>query len=530
MIIPGREVLVKRLPQSVRNVDGVQSADTDNLYYQRALETMYRSYTLSGIIPKKAGFLNGEGFEQPETNDIVVHGEGLDAITMRELLDHSGYSKSWSRGLAWHINFNLNYTMASVKPIPFEYCRLGIPDDEGCVDKIAYSTNWERDYSKEQKNREIIFYDKFNPDPEYLAEQFEKYGVDGYEGQIMYWTPEKNKYPLCSFDSVFEQAQTQAEIALYSLNQTVNGFTAGHIFIYPGTFQNDTERSDYKKRLSANRGGKGGGSIMVIEAGTKDIKVSDLLAKTDLQNNDRMFEFTLNWIEKSILQNYGMPYEILGRQSEGAMFSRQQIEDAYTYYNAVTRDERVELSRIFKKVFQFWNKPINSDFTIKPQVYEVESNTLAPSPETLKAQAALKGSVGGVQGILSIQESVSNGKTSYESGVAILIEIFGFTQDVARSVLGTPKLDPTTVNLPAAGQPTQMVTQAAAVDPVQEKIDSIIRGLSRRDASKVFAYVNDFKKGRMNLEQAKTFLIPFLQTEENVMKFLQDPEGDGADA
>jgi hypothetical protein len=96
--------------------------------------------------------------------------------------------------------------------------------------------------------------------------------------------------------------------------------------------------------------------------------------------------------------------------------------------------------------------------------------------------------------------------------------------------LGTPKLDPTTVNLPAAGQPTQMVTQAAAVDPVQEKIDSIIRGLSRRDASKVFAYVNDFKKGRMNLEQAKTFLIPFLQTEENVMKFLQDPEGDGADA
>jgi len=42
--------------------------------------------------------------------------------------------------------------------------------------------------------------------------------------------------------------------------------------------------------------------------------------------------------------------------------------------------------------------------------------------------------------------------------------------------------------------------------------------------------VNDFKNGRMNLEQAKTFLMPFLGTDENVMKFLQDPEGDGADA
>lgn len=463
MIIPGREVLVKRLPQRVRNVDNVQSFDTDNLYPQRALEAMYRSYTLSGIIPKKAGFLNGEGFEQAELNDLVVHGEGLEAITMRELLDNSAYAKTWAKGFAWHINYNLNYTIASIKPIPFEYCRLGIPDDEGCVEKIAYSTNWERDYGKEQRTREIEFYDKFNPDPLELAEEFAEYGVDGYKGQIMYWTPERNKYPLCSFDSVFELAQTQSEIMLYALNQTANGFTAGHIFVYPGTFQNDQERNDYKKRLSSHRGGMGGGSIMVIEAGTKDIKVGDLLAKTDLQNNDTMFQNTLNWIEKSILQNYGMPYEIVGRQSEGAMFSRQQIEDAYTYYNAVTRDERVELTRVFKKVFQFWNTPINSDFTIKPQVYDVAGASLPAQGATQQQPAA--------------------------------------------------KLEP-----------------SAQVDPAQQAIDTVIRGLSRRDASKVFAYVNDFKNGRMNLEQAKTFLIPFLGTDANVMKFLQDPEGDGQDA
>jgi hypothetical protein len=465
MIIPGREVLVKRLPQRLRYVDDVQSAGNDNLYYQRALEVMYRSYTLSGVIPKKAGFLNGEGFEQPEINDIVVHGEGLEDITMRELLDHSSYSKSWARGLAWHINYNLNYTIASIKPIPFEYCRLGIADDDGCVEKIAYCTNWERDYGKEQKQREIIFYDKFDPDPEHLAEEFAEYGVEGYKGQIMYWTPEKNKYPLVSFDSVFEQAQTQAEISIYSLNQTANGFSAGHIFVYPGTFENDTERTKYKERLMAHKGGMGAGSIMVIEAGTKDIKVGDLLAKTDLQNNDKMFEFTLNWIEKSILQCYGMPYEIIGRQTEGAMFSRQQIEDAYTYYNAVTRDERVELSRIFKKVFQFWNTTINSDFTIKPQVYDV-------------------------------------------AGVAL----------PAQSAAGQP------------AKPNQQPAPTAPADPEKERIDAIIRSLSRRDSKKVFAYVNDYESGRMNLEQAKTFLMPFLQTEENVMKFLQDPEGDGIDA
>ncbi|MFM7856674.1 MAG: hypothetical protein ACKO96_33305, partial [Flammeovirgaceae bacterium] len=103
---------------------------------------MYRSYTLSGIIPKKASFLNGEGFEQVELNELIVCGEGLDAITARELLDYTALSKSINKGYAWHINYNLNCTISSIKPIPFEYCRLGIADDYGCVKKIAYSTNW----------------------------------------------------------------------------------------------------------------------------------------------------------------------------------------------------------------------------------------------------------------------------------------------------------------------------------------------------------------------------------------------------
>lgn len=436
MIIPGREVLVKRLPQRYRNVENVQSFDTDNLYPQRALEAMYRSYTLSGIIPKKAGFLNGEGFEQAELNDLIIHGEGLDAITLRELLDNSAFAKTWSKGFAWHINYNLNYTIASIKPIPFEYCRLGIADDDGNVEKIAYSTNWERDWSKEQKTREIVFYDKFNPDPEYLAEEFAEYGVDGYKGQIMYWTPEKNKYPLCSFDSVFELAQNQYEIMLYSLNQSANGFSAGHIFVFPGTFQNDTERNDYKKRLGAHKGGLGAGSIMVIEAGTKDIKVGDLLAKTDLQNNDTMFQNTLNWIEKSILQNYGMPYEIIGRQTEGAMFSRQQIEDAYTYYNAVTRDERVELSRVFKKVFQFWNTPINSDFKIKPQVYDVAGAIQTAQPVTA-ANSTLTNMTGRQnQNYKRMLREYENGKVNWKTAKLNLQAAFGFSDDEILTLIG----------------------------------------------------------------------------------------------
>ena len=57
----------------------------------------------------------------------------------------------------------------------------------------------------------------------------------------------------------------------------------------------------------------------------------------------------------------------------------------------------------------------------------------------LDAQATLKGTVGGVQGILEIQKSVAQGITDREAAIALLIEIYGFTEEQAINVVGTPK-------------------------------------------------------------------------------------------
>lgn len=52
------------------------------------------------------------------------------------------------------------------------------------------------------------------------------------------------------------------------------------------------------------------------------------------------------------------------------------------------------------------------------------------------AQIGLKGSVGGVQGILEIQQSVVVGTTSRPSALTILVEIYGFDLDTAADILG----------------------------------------------------------------------------------------------
>jgi hypothetical protein len=59
--------------------------------------------------------------------------------------------------------------------------------------------------------------------------------------------------------------------------------------------------------------------------------------------------------------------------------------------------------------------------------------------ETRQAQATLRGSVGGVQGVLSIQASVVAGTTTRESAMSMLTIIFGFTEEQAGHILGNPE-------------------------------------------------------------------------------------------
>lgn len=69
-----------------------------------------------------------------------------------------------------------------------------------------------------------------------------------------------------------------------------------------------------------------------------------------------------------------------------------------------------------------------------------------------EAKAKLKGTVGGVQGILAIQDSVARGTTSIESAKTLLYEIYGFEDTVATKLLGKPK--PIKVNDFTTNSPT----------------------------------------------------------------------------
>lgn len=115
-------------------------------------------------------------------------------LTAYELHRHLSQQLARLRGVAIHVSYNMEGKI-SLRKMPFESCRLGIPDDNGIIRKIYYNPYFGlSDYNMD----DTVEYDVYDPD--LVTEQVQRAGGwSNYKGQI-YWkaiTSEFNEfYPL----------------------------------------------------------------------------------------------------------------------------------------------------------------------------------------------------------------------------------------------------------------------------------------------------------------------------------------------
>ena len=76
-------------------------------------------------------------------------------------------------------------------------------------------------------------------------------------------------------------------------------------------------------------------------------------------------------------------------------------------------------------------------------------------------------------------------------------------------------------------EPAKPGAVAKNVDPNQDAIDSMLRSMSRSELSKLYGYINDYKKGKATYEQTAIFLRAYKLTDEQIKLFLEDTDGDG---
>ena len=358
---------VKRLRTFVDRTEGIQWYTRNNLYPQIVEAVRDRSYTIKSACDRLSKFLRGEGFEDKSLADLVVNSKGL---TLNNILKQVAIDgASFSGSFVVHLGVNMNGQYNNISVWPLQYWRFGLPDENGDVHDYKYNSNWERDPYKELSNaKNIIEYDKFNPDPEAIKEEINEHGLS-YKGQVFYFTPLEDQYPLATFDSVLDQGQTQEEIGLFRLSSIQNGLNATNIFSYPGKFEDKQKEQDFIESISQFKGGAGAGSTIVIEDESGTRKAQDLVTPLSLQNNDKIHEFISKDDKNAIMEAFAMPKGILGVLPEAGMFNQENLQQEYIYYNSITRDYRTDISDAFKKIFSNWHKPVTSEFKIKELTY-----------------------------------------------------------------------------------------------------------------------------------------------------------------
>jgi hypothetical protein len=406
---------------------GILNYDMDNSYPQRMLELVASSPTAKDCWNKRAKFIAGNGFEEPALGKQVINNKGL---TMAKLLKAIATDKALFSGFGIHINYNANFKIASVNYVKFEDIRMGDTDCPETADKYALYNDWGRKTWKNIMRSKIIFVDKYNPDPIVIKQQVTAAGGwNKYKGQLFYFNPEVDDYPLIEADSVWEDFETEAGIKIFNNREVTTGFLPSTmLFMQSRREEADNSidtgvsnlPSQLEKDLGTFQGAKSAQKIIVIEY--EDESAKPEFQPYAIQNNDKLFETTERSVEARIIKGFSVPKELINAEKSSGLSNGSEKKEAIREFNDNTAPDRLELSEIFEELFSHFYKSINAigNWTITPVPANVADDTIG-----LKAGA-------NINQLLQADIPAKN-------KIAALIYAYGFKEAEAQAMVATTK-------------------------------------------------------------------------------------------
>lgn len=348
---------------------GILNYDLDNAYPQRMLEIVAQSPTAKDCWEKRAKFIAGNGFEEPELGKFIVNDKGL---TMAKLLKRVAVDKALFTGFGIHVNYNANYEISDVHYVKFEDIRQGDSDSKTMRDKYAVYFDWGRKTWKNITTSKIAYIHKYNHDPAVIEQQvLDAGGWDEYKGQLYYFNPEIDDYPLIVADSVWEDFETEAGIKIFNNREINVGFMPSVIVALKQKRETaDTENpendgvsnynsgpSQIQKDFGTFQGAKNGQKIFLLEYQNDDEKPEVL--PFPIQNNDKLFESTEKSVEARIIKGFSIPKELINSEKSSGLSNGGEKKEAIREFNDNTASERLELFEVFAEIFSHFHTPVN---------------------------------------------------------------------------------------------------------------------------------------------------------------------------
>lgn len=426
---------------------GILNYDFDNIYPQRVDDITNDSGTAQACLKTFIKFIMGNGSTDSDFYKARVNEDNL---TVDKFIRKICNSKGRFDSIAIHLNFNGLGQHVSATPINWEYCRLVSPESVN-AGKIAIYDDWGKTKRKTFKKELIEYIDLYDPS-KVEAQVEEAGGWDNYKGQVYLWSVNgENEYSLAPYDAVLEDMQTEAQLKRFKHSTSAKNFLASYIMrVGKDESPEAAENAQvFDENLKQFQGGDGAGTILVLEEenGAENIK----LEKIEIQNYDRLYEFTEKSAQEAIRKQFFIPAVLLLETSTG--FSSDELLNAKTYYNDITAGDRLVIEEILKDIFSKWSYPIcpSQDYSLIPipstkpieAVYlpyytknEIRVKNGDASADDAKSDTVLLAvtlGVGGTQALTAILSSIDLSEEQKKGSMKVL---FGLSEEQANQMLG----------------------------------------------------------------------------------------------
>jgi DNA-binding MarR family transcriptional regulator len=420
-----------------------------NRYPEYLLNLYRRSAKHHAIINSKKDYVVGQGW--------AVNAEGLDTMglarlqqfinepnqyeSLNDILEKVALDYELYNGFALEIVYNqLNDKIAAIYHADFARYRS---NEDGT--KYYYSEDWK----------------KHNP----VVEEIDAFNWKEPSGkQLLYvkgYSPDCKYYPLPTYLGSTGYIELDVEIANFHLNAVKNNFVGGTIVSFfngePTLEEQEIIENQIKEKFT---GTNNANSIVLNFADSRDRGVEIL----QLNGNDfdKRFDILNKTVQREIYAGHQVTDPALfGIKEDGIFTSRNQLVDSFELFqNTYINNRQQFIERVFNELaslqglsnrlyiqdtepisVQFSESTVTSVMTeaeirekVGLSVIQTEKETTVDS-KTKDAQAALKGSVGGVSGIITLLQNVKEGLIAETSAIAVLVELYGFTPEIARSTV-----------------------------------------------------------------------------------------------
>jgi hypothetical protein len=311
---------------------------------------------------------------------------------------------------------------------------------------------------KKWSKEDIIHIDLFNPNPQTIDEQVSRAGGwASYKGQVYYYSGNRSSnYPLPKFDAVLTDMSTEEGISNISYLNARNNFLPSGMIVDIIDWEkpeNEKQIEENEKSIEEFQGDEKTGKLCYSCAKNKD--EVPVFVKLSGQNYDKEYTVTREKTKDDIGRSFNQP-PILRAEDVGSNFGADALRNAYDYYNSVTEAERLQVERVFARIFKYWNGEPFNDFGILPLTYKISTPNVKDIPQEVistltvnekraliefgelqddnssKSLLAEKIGAGGVQAMVQI---IADPNLSAEQKKGTLKLLFSLTDEDVESVI-----------------------------------------------------------------------------------------------